>query len=411
LGVLDYYRSFWRRQSKNWKVLLTRDIINSLTGHLTERYGTIYLNKLGAGALEIGFLNSISSFVRMFLSIPSGLLVDRIKRLKRLFVFMRIFELPISLISATARDWRVFIYTNIYGQSLMQIENPAMNIISIECIKHEDRVTGMTLQHTLSSAVGLGTPMLAAFLIASFGGMENADSYRPLYIIQFFVGLATFLLLAWKLEEPDIKRDKYESGIISSLFSIFKAVPGLKRVLLMNILQGLLIGMRTPLVPLYLYSVKHADVYLIALQGTLTTAVNLALSVPMGRLADKVGRRKVAYFSQLSYAACVIVAVMTPETNPEYLLIYTFLSALGGTLNFGWNAFLAEYIPLEGRGRWMGVSSLVGSLVSIPAPIIGGLIWNINPDYLWWIGAFYYTVLAIPLMMSVPELPKSQTEQ
>jgi len=408
MGYFDSFKGFWRRQSKNFKVLLTRDIINSLFGQLTGPYTTIFMNKLGAGAVEIGFLTSINSFVTMSLSIPSGLLVDRVKRLKRLFLAGRVMELPISLVYATARSWYVFIVTNVWGGILGRVETPAMTIIQIESLKNEDRVTGMAISRTITSAVGILSPMLAAFLITYFGGLDNVDSFRPLYIISFFVGIATFILLATKLEEPNVKRTMTESGI-KSTFNIFKTVPGLKMVIFINILNGFFVGMRMPLIPLYSYKVKGADAYIIGLQATITTAVNLIFSIPMGSVADRVGRRKLAYVAQLVYAACVLAAVLAPA--PEYLLLYTFLSALGGTLQIGWDAFLQEYIPLEMRGRWFGISSLITAFVNIPAPIFGGLIWNINPDYLWWISLFYYSLLAIPLMMRVPELRKETQEE
>jgi MFS family permease len=298
--------------------------------------------------------------------------------------------------------------TNVWGGILGRVETPAMTIIQIESLKNEDRVTGMAISRTITSAVGILSPMLAAFLITYFGGLDNVDSFRPLYIISFFVGIATFILLATKLEEPNVKRTMTESGI-KSTFNIFKTVPGLKMVIFINILNGFFVGMRMPLIPLYSYKVKGADAYIIGLQATITTAVNLIFSIPMGSVADRVGRRKLAYVAQLVYAACVLAAVLAPA--PEYLLLYTFLSALGGTLQIGWDAFLQEYIPLEMRGRWFGISSLITAFVNIPAPIFGGLIWNINPDYLWWISLFYYSLLAIPLMMRVPELRKETQEE
>jgi MFS family permease len=405
MGYYDSFKGFWKRQAKNFKVLLTRDIINSLFGQLTGPYTSIFMNKLGAGAVEIGFLTSINSFVTMSLSIHSGLLVDRVKRLKRLFLAGRLMELPISLVYAAARSWYVFIVTNVWGGILGRVETPAMTIIQIESLKNEDRVTGMAISRTITSAVGILSPMLAAFAITYFGGLDNVDSFRPLYIISFFVGVATFILLAMKLEEPNFKRTMTESGI-KSTFNIFKKVPGLKMIIFINILNGLFVGMRMPLLSLYSYQVKGANAYIIGLQATITTAVTLIFSMPMGNVADRVGRRRLAYVAQIVYAACVLAAVLAP--TPEYLLLYTFLSALGGTMQIGWDAFLQEYIPLDMRGRWFGVSSLIGAIVNVPAPILGGLIWDINPDYLWWISLVYYAFLAIPLMMRVPELGKEK---
>jgi hypothetical protein len=67
----------------------------------------------------------------------------------------------------------------------------------------------------------------------------------------------------------------------------------------------------------------------------------------------------------------------------------------------GWSAFSQEAVPLEARGRWLGVNMLVNGLVGIIAPIIGGVIWNLNPDYLWWISLLCDVFLVLPLMIVI----------
>jgi len=107
---------------------------------------------------------------------------------------------------------------------------------------------------------------------------------------------------------------------------------------------------------------------------------------------------------------CVITAVLTPPEHPEFLLVYSFLSALGTAMNVGWMAFQQEYVPLEIRGRWSGISSLMSALVTIPAPIIGGYLWELDPDIAWWIGAAHYLLISLPLMMLIKEREPKKTE-
>ena len=117
-----------------------------------------------------------------------------------------------------------------------------------------------------------------------------------------------------------------------------------------------------------------------------------------------------AYVSQIVFAVCVLMPILTPPSKPEYLLLYNLISAFGGTMELGWFAFIQEYIPLYMRGRWSGVSTTVMALIGIPAPIIGGLIWDLNPDYLWWIAFVYYLIIAIPLMRLVPDPKPAESD-
>jgi len=116
----------------------------------------------------------------------------------------------------------------------------------------------------------------------------------------------------------------------------------------------------------YFYEVKNADAFIIAYQSTISTAATLLFSVPISNFADRIGRRKMGYISQLCYVLCMLAAVLTPASQPIWLLLYSFFSSLGSSMDVAWNAYIQEYIPLEMRGRWMGVNTTFSSLVSIP---------------------------------------------
>ena len=223
-------------------------------------------------------------------------------------------------------------------------------------------------------------------------------------MIQFVVSVVVFLIFASQLAEPEFKRSSQgKEGVLKSTFEIFTQVPGLRMILLLNLVRSFFLQMRMPLMQVYFYEVKNADAFIIAYQSTIATAATLLFSVPISNLADRVGRRKMGYISQLIYVLCMLAAVLTPASQPIWLLLYSFFSSLGAAMDVAWNAYIQEYIPLEMRGRWMGVNTTFSSLVSIPGPIIGSIIWSINPDYLWWISFVFYLFLAIPLRMRIPE--------
>jgi len=253
------------------------------------------------------------------------------------------------------------------------------------------------------SFLGIVTPLIAAYLITSFGGLENVDSYRPLFFTQFMGGLIIFIIMALKMEEPKITRESQEENLVQSLFEMFKKVPGIKWVLLLQVVQFLFFGIRMSLMGLYFYEVKGANAYILGLQSTVGTAVTLVLSIPMAKIINKFGRIRMAYFAQMVFALCVLIPILTPVSNPEFLIFYNFFSAIASTMNLGWDAFMQEYIPLEFRGRYSGLSTTIIALTGIPAPLIGSYIWDINPDYLWWSAVIYYGLVAIPLMYLIPK--------
>ena len=395
---------FWGNQTSNYKAFLTRDIISKLIGNIGGQYSTIYLRTLGASIADVSLLSSMGELIRVLLSLPAGLITDRTKNLKRLYLTGRLFALPVNLFFAFATSWPVIFAARLWEIVTWRILMPTGHIISIAAVKNKDRVKALVLNRTTISAIGLIAPILSAYAVTYFGGLNEITSFKPLFLIQFVSALSIFLILASMLTEPEFKRsNKQQLNPFKSTMEIFHLVPGLKMILLLNIVRTFFINIRTPLMQLYFHEVKHADAFVLAYQSTVSTAVTLLLGIPIGNLDKDIGRRRMGYVSQIMYALCVLAAVLTPPDRPIWLLVYSVFSSLGMAFDVGWNAYIHEYVPLDTRGRYMGVNTTLCSLVGIAAPLIGSFIWNINPDYLWWISFVFYLFLAVPLRMSVPK--------
>lgn len=395
---------FWKNQSKNYKAFLARDMITRLLGNIGGQYSTIYLRTLGASISDVSLLTSMGELIRVILSLPAGLITDRTKKIKRFYLVGRAMALPVNLMIAFATSWPVVFVSRLWEIVTWRILMPTGHIISIAAVKNKDRVKALVLNRTLISAIGLIAPIVSAYAVTYFGGLDSVRSFRPLFLIQFVAVSMIFLILATQLEEPEFERTtSTPSNPLRSTLEIFKQVPGLKMILLLNMVRVFFINIRMPLMQLYFHEIKNADAFVLAYQNTVSTGVTLLLGVPIGNLDTKLGKRRMGYISQIMYALCVLAAVLTPPDQPIWLLAYSLFSSLGMAFDIGWNAFIQEYIPLDTRGRWMGINTTLSSLAGIAGPLIGSYIWDLDPDYLWWISFIFYGFLAIPLRMSIPE--------
>ena len=71
-----------------------------------------------------------------------------------------------------------------------------------------------------------------------------------------------------------------------------------------------------------------------------------------------------------------------------------------------------ELMPREYLGRWRGVLGLFLGLAAIPAPIIGGLIWEqMGPEWVFIIPTLIELAIRLPLLYTVPETLNSLTPQ
>jgi hypothetical protein len=92
------------------------------------------------------------------------------------------------------------------------------------------------------------------------------------------------------------------------------------------------------------------------------------------------------------------------STGPITLVIYavfqTFYTISSGITG----AMTLELVPVEQQGRWSGVLGLFTGLVTIPAPIVGGLIWReLGPVYVFLIPIALDLLLRVPLLSTVAE--------
>jgi len=285
-----------------------------------------------------------------------------------------------------------------------RIMGPPSQIIRIDTLSDEDRVTGLSFHRMITSTAGIAAPLITAFIITYFGGLESADNIRPLFFIQFLVSVFIFIILATQMQEVTFSRKQREASVFDHFLSPLREIPGLKLLLARQCVQTLISHLRMPFTGIYMVDVKGATAFILGWRGAVSTAVTVLLAMPAGRLADRFGRRRVAYFSRVFGWAAALITIFTPNTHPEYLILASFLQGFATALFIGWTAFNQEIVPQAMRGRWSGITMLVHGVIGVVAPILGGIIWNLNPDYLWWIWLIGDAFIVLPLMIMIPDI-------
>ncbi|MCK5403195.1 MFS transporter, partial [Candidatus Bathyarchaeota archaeon] len=289
----------------------------------------------------------------------------------------------------------------VYETISMRLMGPASEIISIKSLSNKDRVKGLSIQRMVTSIAGMIGPMILALIVTYFGGLDSADGIRPLFFIQFILGIFVFALLATQLHKVTFTRANREVGIISHFFNVFKESPVLTLLLLRECVVRFAWQIRIPFLGIYLVDVKGADQFILGSRATVSTAITVLFSIPAGYLAEKVGRRKLACFTRIFWWIGLLITIFTPTTHPEYLIIASAMQSLNMVMFVGWSAFTQEIVPLQARGRYSGINMLATGLVGVIAPIVGGVIWNLNPDYIWWISLFCDAFIVLPLMIII----------
>jgi MFS family permease len=136
--------------------------------------------------------------------------------------------------------------------------------------------------------------------------------------------------------------------------------------------------------------------------ATATVVARLVFGIPSGRLADRIGRKRVLYLlTPLWYFSNLALAF---SSGPVTLILYATLQAFYTISTGVTSAMSMELVPVEQQGRWSGLLGLFTGLATIPAPLIGGVIWReLGPVYVFLIPIALDLVLRVPLLSTMPE--------
>jgi MFS family permease len=155
-------------------------------------------------------------------------------------------------------------------------------------------------------------------------------------------------------------------------------------------------------------NVKGADPYILGIMSTLSMGISTFIQMPVGRLADKIGRKKAYYVLRpLSYLGTLIL-IFTPA--PNFLIIAGILGAMGLMEGIGilssipFMTMYWEMVPAEKRGRWFGFTGIFNTLMTIPAFMLGGLLWEMGMmELVIILPVFIEMLVVIPILSRIPD--------
>ena len=395
---------FTKRQTHDFKLMLGRRTLHGLATGLTTQYSSLYATLLGANPVQLGSLQSVGNAVGALTALPTGWFIDYYS-LKKMFLLGTVALAASGLLYFVAHDW-TWLYVAIIIYYLgSRITCTACTVTCAGELPNEGRATGRGLCRTLASPIAIAAPLLAAWLISQFGGI-GVEGIRPLFAIQAVI-FGLVLLLLTRLSAARARNGPAGGRqILSGFVQVFKQGPDVVRLMIVMGLMELPWTIAQPFMPVYAHQFKGADEFMLGGIAMTSMLVPMLASIPLGRLADRHGRKKLLFaIAPLAYAANILL-VLSPVSGDGATLCLLTYGVLFGFNSIGMalaSSMTAEIMPQEQMGRWIGVVGLFRGILSIPAPTVGGLIWeHIGPQYV------FLAAIAIDVCVRLPLLALTQ---
>jgi MFS family permease len=393
---------FLKRQRRDWYVTVTRSSLDRFVYQMVVPYLSIYTVALGATATQLGLVNSLGMGIAGLMSLLSGWLIDRIG-IKKIYL-TGITMLAISYLTyGLATNWAIIIVAMMAYWLGFTTSVHSCATVCANSLANQDRATGMSLCETFAAGfLGMAGPMLGALMVTEFGGV-NVRGIRPLFFIALAGTVVTFLLIYTQLSD---RRWTSQSVARASLFKdfsqVFKQGRNLKRWLVISSVTFLPLGMVLPFCQVFAHEFKGADQYVLGYMVTGFALTPLVFGIPFGRLADRIGRKKVLYLIAPLFWVSNLTLIWAP--GPGFLIAAGILQGfyfISGTVA---GAMTFELVPAEQMGRWLGIIRFFRLLLSAGSAYAAGVIWdNLGPQYVFLTVIGLDLFIRIPLLMGMPE--------
>ena len=408
MQVVQSAREFLRRQNHNYRMLLVRASGATFLMNLTSSYQSIYTTALGADPVTLGTMSSVGSAINMIISLPSGWISDRYD-LKKVMGIGMAFQVLMIALYALAQDWRWILLAMMVSPFSMALMMRSQNVMFSKALRDEERAQGFALRMVIASTIGIVAPIPAALLIDHFGGL-TVQGIRPMYWIRF-IGLALIYGFVYmKLDSvPPAPRPKGEKvNFLRDIREVFSEGEGLKAFLVVSAIGSLVMGMTMSFIFLYAAEIKGADTLTLGLLSTAQTLSSIVFAIPMSRLADTRGRKLAFLLNRPARFLFFLILVYAP--HPSWLILAWACRGISMS-GSSYQTWMLELVPAEKRGRWLGVTNTINSLVRIPAPIIGGMLYEgANPGLIFLIPVILEAAIRLPIVyFKIPETLKKNS--
>ena len=400
MGVLAGAGAFARRQQRDWIVTVVRTSLDRLAYQIVFPYLSIYIVALGASATQLGLVNSLGLVAAGLASPFIGWLIDR--HGPRSFYLAGIGLLAVSYLAyAAAGTWVMAIGAMVAYWLGYSISGHSCATICGNCLANRDRATAMMVCETVGAGlVGIVGPLLAAVIVASSGTVDPA-AIRPLFLIGFVISVATFVIVLTQLSPQRWTGGPRRGAFFGDLREVLTG-PSRGRWLAIAAVGQLPVGMVFAFSQVYAHEVKGADAVVLGAMAAATALVSIVLAIPLGRLADRIGRKRVLFITTPLFCLSNVVLIWAPA--PVFLVLAGGLQAffhLGGPVQA---AMERELVPAEQMGRWIGIARVVRLLLGAVMALAAGLIWDgIGPAWVFIAYVALELAIRVPLLASMSD--------
>ncbi len=334
-------------------------------------------DNLGATAIAIGLVSSITTAENMIFQLPGGILADRYGR-KRIIVWGTLLRVFSPLIYLLAPSWEWIILGAVFN-GIASLYMPAFTSIVADSMPERRRGAGYGAYSMITSLPQAFSPIIGGLVMDRYGYVEGVKTFLFLQVAVCFL----MVFIRWRYTEETLKsKVMRRRSMRLDTHMMREFPPSIKVMMIVSLLGSVSIRLVMDFTNLYALEVVKLTNTQLGLVQSLVGLISSTLALPGGMLSDRYGRKGNIMLSRLTTP--MTQWLMTAAFNFEsYLVIRSFngvgLALGGGGMYTGgpsWNALIADIVPQDRRATAFGAMSTITAIFGAPSSILGGWLWD-----------------------------------
>ena len=388
-------------------LFLVAMIFANVGGNMYGPLMPLYIKDLGATVGQIGLFFTISQIIPLALQILGGWISDTLGRLRAIAIgsVVGIFTY-VALIAAPTWQW--LLVASAFQSITGSLVGPSFDAFIAEHSSEENRARVFGISQALFMIVGVVGPVLGGWLVDLYGFKKMLMVAAGLYVIATVIRVS----MAREASKGSESRPQKLSFVslknnLGTMFGLLVAGGVITWVLITDGVRDISFGLSMNLLPVYMQEFGGLNFREIGLMNSVFGLFMMLSTIPGGWLADKKGERVNIVFGFTLIGVALGMLVYMPTANPWLYGVGWAIAGMGvGLMTPAYQSLISKAVPKKVRVTAFGLFSSSLGLVSLPAPWIGGQLWEkVNPRFPFMITVIVSFLSVIPAWLKF-KMPK-----
>lgn len=394
--------------SKLMLLFLAAMVLANIASNMYMGILPLYLKSLNASVAQIGLFFTLLNILPLVLQILGGWISDSLGRLKSIAMgSVAGVASYIGIILAPTWQWVLF------GESLGAITRsligPSFGAFIAEESAEENRARVYGITQTIFLVVTVVGPPLGGWLADSYG-------FKFMLIIAAVIYFCATLLRVFMAKRAASHEKNTVSGRLTlgslksnlgAMIAIILSGGLVTWLLITDGVRDIAFSLSGTYIPLYVEQFGGMTTTQIGWLASILGVSSMLINIPAGWLADKKGERvNIVFGFILQFIA--LITFLRLDTFWGYALVWSLFGFGSGLMQPAYQSLLSKALPEKLRGTGFGLIQSSLGLFSLPAPYIGGHLYeNISPRLPFMITAWASLLAIVPAWFKF-KLPKKE---